>query len=254
MSLLALQRDFQRHLVDAPSDIANWVGEPAPGLMVYHNAYRVQLTECLAETFAQTLAWIGGDAFVAAARDHIERIPPSGWTLGVYGDGFADTLAKRYPDDPEVAELGRIEWLLSRAFEAIDAVALPASAIATIDWDAVALVFVPSLCLAPALTNAATIWSALVAGDAPPAAALLPEPGATLVWRQDFLPCFRTIERIEQDAMPLASGELGFAGLCAMLVAAQGEDAGIAQAGAMLGQWFADGLIAHVTTKDMRCV
>jgi hypothetical protein len=253
MSLLALQRDFQRHLVDAPGSIDTWIDAPARGLAVYHNAYRAQLVECLAETYAQTHAWLGGEAFLAAMRAHIERTPPSGWTLGAYGGDFAETLAHRYPDDPEVAELAMLEWRLSRAFEAEDAAAMPAAAIVGIDWDEAAIVFVPSLWTIPSITNAVAILSALVAGDPPPPATILPEPAMLLVWRQDFAPCFRTIEMIEHDAIGLAAAGTGFADLCMMLVGSRGEAEGLALAGQMLGQWFADGLIRSVTTKDIPC-
>lgn len=253
MSLLALQRDFHRHLIDAPSAIDRWIGAPSPGLKVYHNTYRAQLVDCLADTYARTHAWVGGEAFLAAMRDHIERTPPSSWTLGAYGAGFADTLSRRYPDDPEVAELAALEWSLSRAFEAADAGAMPTGAIAGIDWDRAAIVFVPSLHAVPATTNAAAIWSALAAADMPPAATMLPERAMTLVWRQDFTPCFRTVARIEHDAIVLAAAGTGFAEICTTLVDACGETEGLARAGQMLGQWFADGLIHTVTMKECRC-
>ncbi|MGH6615734.1 HvfC/BufC family peptide modification chaperone [Sphingomonas sp.] len=245
MSLIALQRDFRRHLLDGAGAVKSWVAPGTKaGLAVYHNAYRVQLTDCLAETYPQLHAWLGGPGFVDAARHHIERTPPSGWTLGVYGAGFDRTLAGLYPDDAEVAELATLEWMLAQAFEGADAVALPPAAIAGIDWDKARLSFVPTLRIAPARTNAGAIWSALSVGTAPPAAAILPESAAMLVWRQDFTPCFRTIEAIECDALQRAQSGAGFADLCAMLVEARGEQAGLALAGAMLGQWFADGLVA----------
>lgn len=253
MSLLALQRDFHRHLVDAPGRIDTWVDAPASGLAVYHNAYRAQLIECLAETYPRTHAWLGGEAFLWAMRAHIERAPPSGWTLGAYGADFATTLKHLYADDPEVAELAELEWRLSRVFEGENAAAMPAETIAGIDWDAARIAFVPSLGAIPASTNAGAIWSALAAGDAPPAAALLPAQGMMLVWRQDFTPCFRTVEIIEHDAILKAATGTGFADLCRMLVEARGEAAGIALAGQMLGRWFADGLIHTVTTKDIPC-
>ncbi len=247
VSLLALQRDFRGHLTDASSNGSGWTDAcMAPGLAVYHNAYRVQLSDCLAETFARTNAWLGGEAFVAAARTHIEAWPPTGWTLGDYGARFADTLAELYPDDPEVAELARLEWLLSRAFEGADASALSVEAMAEVDWDNALVAFVPSLRTVMVRTNAAAICSALAQDVLPPAAALLPEPGTLLIWRQDFTPCFRTVEKIQHDAIALLSAGASFAALCEMLVAARGESDGIALAGAMLGQWFQDGLISAI--------
>ena len=250
VSLLALQRDFCGHLTDAPATRVGWAdARMASGLRVYHNAYRVQLSDCLAETYARTHSWLGGEAFVAAARAHIETWPPTGWTLGDYGARFADTLAERYLDDPEVAELARLEWLLSRAFEGADAPALSIEAMVDIDWDHAHLTFVPSLKMVPVRTNVAAICSALAQDILPPAAALLPEPGTLLVWRQDFTPCFRTIETIEHDAITMLSAGASFAALCEMLVAARGESDGIALAGTMLGQWFQDGLISAIAAR-----
>ncbi|QNQ08452.1 HvfC/BufC N-terminal domain-containing protein [Sphingomonas alpina] len=245
MSLIALQRDFRRHLLDGPGAVEGWIAPGAlAGLHVYHNAYRVQLTDCLAETYPQLQAWLGGSGFVDAARHHIEHMPPSGWTLGVYGAGFDRTLAGLHPDDPEIAELATLEWMLAEAFAGADAVAQPPGAIAGVDWDKARLRFVPTLRIESARTNAGAIWSALSAGAAPPAAAILPEPAAMLVWRQDFTPCFRTVEKVECEALHMLASGKGFADLCGWLVAAHGEAVGVAHAGAMLGQWFADGLVA----------
>ncbi|MGY4396826.1 hypothetical protein ACVWZA_002011 [Sphingomonas sp. UYAg733] len=243
MSLAMLQRAFGQDLV---RDLDPGEG---PGFRVYHNAYRAQLADCLAETFEQARAWLGDAAFMDAARDHIEHTPPSGWTLGVYGDGFDRTLARLYPDDPEVAELAWLEWALGRAFEGRDAVALAADKLADTDWDRAILNFVPTLCLGHARTNAGAIWSSLSSGDAPPPAIVLPEPGAMLVWRQEFMPCFRSIEMIEHGALAMMSGGATFAAMCGTLVETQGETAGVATAGAMLGQWLADGLINDITEE-----
>ena len=248
MSLLTLQRDFRQHLAGAPATTPDWAdGRMASGLKVYHNAYRVQLCDCLAETFTHTNAWLGGEAFMEAAQSHIEAWPPTGWTLGAYGARFADTLGKRYPDDPEVAELAQLEWLLSRAFEGADAPALPLDAIADVDWDHAGVTFVPSLIAVPVRTNAAAICAALAQDVLPPAATTLPQPGVLLVWRQDFTPCFRTVEAIEYAAIDLLTAGGAFAAMCALLVDARGESDGIALAGAMLGQWFQEGLISKIT-------
>jgi len=255
MSLLELQRSFRRHLLDEPDGGVHSLVAPrsAGGLAVYHNAYRAQLTDCLAETYARTHAWIGGPAFLEAMREHIEENPPTGWTLGAYGEGFAVTLARLYPADPEVAELATLEWLVGRAFEAENAEALPVAAIAEVDWDKAGLAFVPSLSSALASTNAGAIWSALAAGVAPPAAKLLSEPAVLLIWRQDFSPCFRTIELIEHEAVSLTAKGLGFPSLCNLLIDMRGEAEGVALAGHMLGQWFADGLIHEVTPVTATC-
>lgn len=254
MTLAALQRDFRDWLTDEPVTMDYWVDNQArAGLDVYHNAYRVQLVECLKETFGKTFLWIGEDAFMDVARIHIERTPPSGWTLGVYGKGFDETLRDLYPDDPEVAELAWLDRALSQAFEGVDAPAIAADQLAGVDWDVdwdkARLLCVPTMRTSAALTNAGAIWSALSAQDAPPAAAMLPAAGAMLVWRQDFTPCFRTIEATEAYALELVGTGATFGALCAALIERCGDEAGVTQAGALLGQWIGDGLIAAITQE-----
>jgi Putative DNA-binding domain len=250
MSLAALQRDFRRDLLAAESPAR---GHASDGFAVYHNAYRAQLADCLGETFPKTLLWLGGTAFADAACDYIEHCPPTSWTLGDYGDGFDATLASLYPDDPEVAELAHLEWMLSRAFEGEDANALPASKIAEIDWDDATLIFVPTLRTCPALTNAGAIWSALASDDPLPASVLLPQPATMLVWRQDFVPCFRVIDTAEHTAIANVRTGVNFADLCEAMVDNLGEEHGLARAGGMLGQWMADGLIHQIQKRKMRC-
>lgn len=251
MTLVALQRGFRDWLADVSAAVEDRVdGDARAGLDIYHNAYRVQLVDCLKDTFGKTLLWIGEDAFIDAALNHIEHAPPSGWTLGVYGKGFDQTLAGLYPDDPEVAELAWLEWSLSRAFESADFVPLAADALAAVDWDRAVLVLLPTIQTGLARTNAGAIWSALEAELAPPDATLLPTPGTMLVWRKEFTPCFRTIEEVERRALDIVGSGSSFAALCMTLIEQLGSDAGIAEAGAMLAQWIDQGLILAINQRE----
>ena len=251
MTLAALQRNFRDWLTDVPVAIEVWVdGDARAGLDIYHNAYRVQLVECLKDTFEKTLLWMGEDAFINAALTHIERTPPSGWTLGAYGKGFDRTLADLYPDDPEVAELAWLDWALSRAFECADCIPVAADAVADVDWDRAILVLIPSIQTAVARTNAGAIWSALDAELSPPDATLLPTSGIMLVWRKDFTPCFRTIETIEQGALDLVGSGSSFTALCMDLIEQLGSEAGIAQAGALLAEWIGQGLVLAINQPE----
>jgi hypothetical protein len=243
MTLAALQRDFRDWLIGAPNGMAQHADRIA-GLNVYHNGYRVRLCDSLEETFGRVLLWVGEEKFLAAAKAHIESHPPQGWTLAVYGEDFPDTLAALYPDDPAVAELARLDWALCRAFDGADAVAQPMPADA--DWDRATLRFVPTLRLGPVSTNAGAIWSALSAGKTPPAAVLLPAPGALLVWRQELVPCFRTIEAQEQAALEMMLAGLSFGDLCTALVEKHGPQIGVDRAGSYLGQWLTDGLVTAI--------
>ncbi|MBA4090170.1 MAG: DUF2063 domain-containing protein [Sphingobium sp.] len=255
MSLAAMQRAFAGWLTDRPESMTAWVdGAAQAGLDVYHNGYRVRLADCLREMFEKTALWLGEDAFMAVARAHIDNSPPHGWTLGVYGDGFDRTLARLYPNDPEIVELAWLDHALARAFEGCDADPVSAERLAGVDWDDASLMFVPTLRTGHTITNAGAIWSALAAQEQPPAAAMLSRSSAMLVWRQDFTPCFRTIETVEADMLAEAVAGARFSTLCASLIDRLGEEAGVATAGALLGQWIGDGLIADIHQAGSNCI
>jgi hypothetical protein len=164
MSLLALQQDFQRWLTTEAVDAGARIGAGAePGLSVYLNNYRSSLMGCLVESFGTTRAWLGDEAFEAAAARHIDRQPPHSWTLDAYALDFPRSLAIRYPDDPEIADLARLECALGVAFVGPDADAIDPATLADIDWDTAVLRFVPTLALLDVTTNAAALWSAIEA-------------------------------------------------------------------------------------------
>jgi hypothetical protein len=247
MTLIELQRDMRVWLTREDAGVAHRFGpDAAPGLSVYLNTYRAQLIACLEDSFEQTRAWIGDEEFGRAATIHIDRVPPSSWTLDAYGRDFAATLGTLFPDDPEVAELAWIDFALGEAFVGLDVPALTASDVAGVDWDRAALHVTPTLDLGDLTTNAAAIWSALMAQEVPPAATPLPERGAVLVWRQGQVSHFRAIDQHEQQALLSIRAGMSFPQLCGAMVDAFGEEEGIARAGAMLGQWLADGLIVGV--------
>lgn len=247
MSLIELQRDVRAWLVREDHWAAKRLGpDAAPGLRVYQNNYRAQLVACLEESFAHTRDWIGGEAFNHAVIIHIDRVPPSSWTLDAYARDFPETLTTLYPDDPEVTELAWIDAALAEAFVGPDSDVVSAGDLGTIDWDRAVLRFAPTIDLGPLTTNASAIWSALAASETPPSAELLPETGAVLVWRQDFVVRFRAIDQYERQALLSARAGLSFTRLCEAMVIAFGEEVGVARAGQLLGQWLGDGMIVGV--------
>jgi len=245
MSLIDLQRDMRTWL-----HVGDTAGSRAPamraGLAVYQNNYRAQLIECLATSFPVTRDWLGEAAFRYAAADHIDAVPPSSWTLDAYPRDLPATLGRLYPDDPEVAELATFELALAEAFVAADADVIDTARLAGVDWDRAILRFVPSFDIHDVTSNAPALWSAIINGDPPPAAAMLPEPAGLLVWRKDDVSRFRTTDQTEVQAILRARAGAPFADLCTYLVNDLGEAEGVAAAGRWLGQWIGEGLITPI--------
>lgn len=247
MSLLALQRDFRHWLAEESGEAATRIGEAArPGLGVYLNNYRAQLVSCLEESFERVRLWLGDERFESIAAAHIDLTPPHGWTLDAYADGFPDTLDRLFADDPEVVELGWLDLALSRAFVGADAEPVDPAALGGVDWDNAVLRLTPTLQTRRFETNAGAIWSALSAEVSPPPIERLPEAATMIVWRKEFVSCFRTAEAGEGRALDLARGGASFGTLCAALIEDLGESVGVAAAGAMLGRWIGDGLVVAV--------
>lgn len=244
MSLSALQHDFQAWLTTGSEDAAvRFPSDAQPGLQVYQNNYRASLMACLEESFAQTLAWIGSDAFRAAAARAIDARPPDSWSLDHYAAHFPAALAQAFPDDLEVAELASLELALTDAFVGTDAEPLIAAHLPQIDWDRAILRWVPTARLLTLRTNAPAIWSAFCAGDVPPSAIISAAPIFVLVWRQEETTCFRSLEPLEAEMAAKLFKGIGFAELCEHLVSVLGETDGVQTAGAWLGRWVAEGLL-----------
>jgi hypothetical protein len=247
MNLLALQRDFRAWLAEESEEAAERLGAGArPGLGVYLNNYRAQLIDCLSDSFERVRLWLGEERFLGIAAAHIDLTPPHAWTLDAYAACFPDSLERLFPDDPEVAELGWLDLALSEAFVGPDADPVDPATLAGVDWDSAVLRLTPTLATRCFTTNAAAIWSALSAEEAPPAAQQLPGPTTMLVWRKEHVSCFRTAEPGETGAIGLAQTGAGFAAICAGLIEELGEEQGVAAAGALLGQWIRDGMVVGV--------
>lgn len=244
MSLLAIQRGLRDHILANKADHPEGVAASGEaGLAVYRHAYRAQLVTCLRDTFEQTWAWLGDDGFDAAALSHIAAHPPRGWTLDAYGEGFAQTLARLYPDDPEVAELAWLDWTLRRAFDGPNADPITPEALAQVDWESALLTLSPTLTVGAVTTNSAAIWSALTEGQTPPAVERLPAPAAIRVWRQGLSPRYRTIDVFERQALTMVLDGCAFGQLCEQLAASDDAERAVEQVGGLLGAWLQDGLV-----------
>jgi len=250
MTLLTLQSNFCAWLrAEAGQGTTSCPEAMSEGLAVYRNNYRSRLATCLEESFAVTREWIGDEAFRRAVVEHIERVPPSSWTLDAYSRDFPMSLQGHYPNDPEVTEIAWLEWSLGEAFVGADTPVLEPASLATVDWDRAVLNFVPTLMVRDQATNATAIWSAITAGSTPPGAQLLAEPAQLLVWRQAQASRFRVLDPGEARALTLARSGASFGDLCAQMVAERGEANGVELAGAYLGRWLSDGLLGAVVVE-----
>jgi hypothetical protein len=243
MNIQDMQRNMTDWLVGDELAAARFDAAARAGLDVYQNNYRAQLVASLSETFARVKAWLGEDAFLAAAARHIDTSPPNAWTLDEYGRDFPQTLRALLPSQPEVPELAWLDRALVDAFVGPDANPLVMSSAANVDWENAVFKFTPTLRLGRVETNSTAIWSALSANTAPPQPERLARAATVLVWRREWTACFRTIDDSESMAIESLSAGATFGQLCSRWVAAKGERDGAAIAGTHLARWLQDQLL-----------
>jgi hypothetical protein len=179
--LAEVQRTFVDALLDSrASDIAAVVAGDgvAPGarVAIYRHHVVTSLTAALRSTYPVVCRLVGDGFFAYAAHEFIVTQPPTGPCLSDYGEAFAEFL-ERFPASRELAylaDVGRLEWALNRAFHAEDTVPLDLGALRSLDprWlDGLRLRFDPSVTLLSSPWPIDSIWSANQ-GDADPEATI----------------------------------------------------------------------------------
>ena len=239
MTLAATQSGFVAMILGEDTS------QVTPGERAYHFGYRRRLMDALADTFERTHAWLGDDAFFAAAAAHVARCTSSSWTLDAYGADFGETLAGFYPDRAEVAELAWLDHALSRAFVSADAPAFDMAGLAEVDWERARLVLAPGFAARTLGTNTPAIFQALVNGGVPPEPVAV--EGAIAVWRRGLEPHYRTLDAREYRALcAIAAGD-SFAAICAVLADDRDVEDATALVSHWLGLWLGEGVVCGVS-------
>jgi len=245
MNLASLQEAMRKWLETGNPDFAARFGESArPGLDVYLNNYRMQLLQCLEVVFPHTLAWLGRPRFEAAARRHIMAQPPTDWTLDAYPKTFAAEVEALFPDDTVTADLVRLELALDDALTAADKPPLTRAMFAQLDWELAGLVHASGGRVLRHHSNAAAIWSALSRAKKPPLARPALAPVDILVWRSNWLPCFRVLDPDEAEIFAALVEPLPIADICTRLEQELGTQAAIERTGLLLARWADDAAIS----------
>lgn len=232
---------------------ASLIGSPAldvdQGLAIYHNAYRARLQETLRGDYPALHHWLGDDEFAALAAAYLDAHPSRHFSLRWLGEalpGFIEGHLVPQQSAP-LAELARLEWAFTLAFDAPDGHPLSLQTMAELpaeDWPALRVGLLPSVQWQACRHNSLAIWRALKAEAEFPGSAPLPQAEVCLVWRQARISRFRCLSAAEAEALDgMARQGWNFAELCGQLSLL--GDGAAPQAAAWLKQWLSDGLLAR---------
>ncbi len=272
-SLRRLQEDFQGYLLTLDERMNPHVlGSPqvsaAERLTIYASAYRLRLLEALGTDYPGLHTVLGDDEFDAMGRAYIAAHPSAYFSLRWFGDRMSEFLrsTEPYSKYPVFAEMAAFEWAKSDAFDAVDSAVAGINDMAAIPPDAwPGLTFTPhaSLRRLDLRWNVPMVWKAIdaaqgrgsvaggrmpvaTAGQEPPALEENDYPIAWLVWRQDLLTYFRSLNVDEAWALDAMQRGETFAAICEGLTEWIDAQNVALHAAGILKQWLDDGLIRAI--------
>ena len=260
-----VQDDFQRFLLRGDAGIENHVaGTPdvTTRLGIYRGGYGARLTEALQTNYPVLAQLLGESDFATMAAAYIRAHDSSYASIRYYGNDLEPFLAQdpTYASAPLLAELARWEWAMTETFDAADARAVDASAMASVppeQWSELRFEWHPSLRRLQLLWNVPQIWNAITRQAPQPQPSLSAEPEHWLMWRQDADQdselageiYFRSLDRIEAAALDAARGTSSFGEVCDLLCELVDEAAAPARAAGYLRDWLQSGLIVKLDSR-----
>lgn len=253
MKLADLQTHFQHALLSTNNDETDWIADSVQGLSarkrldIYHNAYRVRLTETLLDTFEHTADYITHALFEELALTYIEQCPSTQTNIGLYGQHFSNHLKEALPNCQEVAEIAEMDWLLRRAFDGPNTDVMTKQTLeqlAISGTEITHLTPVPTLCLRTQHFNSLEIWQAVNQDIDIPTVNQLPEPMALLIWRKNHSPHFRSLSDIEMQAIQSLQSGHSIETLCETLHQSFPKYDIAIEFGNLLGRWLDEGILS----------
>lgn len=262
--LAQLQNNFQSFILTP--DIAqpkSWVSDQGRAsaetrLNVYAHAYRSRLKEVLETDYPALAAAIGCERFNQLAEDYITHYPSSFFSLRDFGNRFpthvADSLhgpAEEHTDG-WLHELALFELRLGQAFDAADCTPVTEQAVAQIPpdrWPSLRVEFIPSLTTLTLAWNTPSLWNTLTSDQPTETEAVRGQASHWLIWRQELVTRFRSLEEDEQRMLDGLQRGGNFNEACVLLSALMNEEDVPLRAAGLLKSWLNQGLIASVNYR-----
>ncbi len=261
-NLKELQESFQRGILAGDDAILAEVNDSAKEerkvlFGVYRNAYVARLAEILGEDYEQVHAYLGDQGFARLVKSYIAANPSDQRSARWFGRHLPAFVRANdaYAKHPEVAELAALEKALADAFDGPDCEPLTIGTLAALApeaWPHLVFETNPTAIRLTFATNAAAIWSALKAEQAPPKPVHLPEPQALIVWRQEFMARFRPLSTEEAMMWDEAAKGVRFGVLCEMVATFAGEDEAELRAASYLKDWVDMGMLAGCRIEEIQ--
>ena len=255
-ALRELQRSFQAWVVgDAaalPATVADTGAVSAEDrLGVYATAIRLRFLEVLGQDYPGLRALVGDDEFRRLGLAYIEAHPSHDHSIRWFGSHLRAFLRSTAPwrEQPLLAEMAGFEWAKGELLDAADSQVVGVEDIAAIApdrWAGIRPRLMPAVRRLVLEWNVPVLWKAIDADDPPPPPERMDPAVEWLLWRQDMLVRWRSLEPDEAWALRRCDAGEDFGAICDGLCERVGEDAAAFRAATCLKQWAADGVLETV--------
>ena len=218
-------------------------------LAVYANAYGYRLIDALSENYPAVHTLLGDEAFYEMAYAYMSAYPSHHFSLRYFGHKLEGFLRDSYGDEPVLAEMARFEWALRNGFDAKDLPLIILDELQKVpvdQWGDLQFDFHPSVARLDLEWNVPQLWSAIDEETEPMPPEKQEYPIPWLVWRNELLTYYRSLEVDEAWALDSAMNGGNFAGLCEGICEWIDIEHAPARVAGFLTQWIDDKLLVGI--------
>ena len=259
LSLKQIQEAFTEHVMARNDVITGYVAgtNNVPSekrLDIYRNAYRERLIETLANDYEILTKLLGEETFRRLCIAYIDKNPSSHYSLRWFGYGlpsFLDYSPDKGSHDWE-AEMAQLEWLFIDAFDSANTSTVSeqdAAAIPPDQWPTLSVTFHPSVRVVRLWWNTLDLWQAAKNDEQPPAPVRLAQYSHCLLWRNNLITQFRSLDNFEAVALSAAADGATFSEICGALAEELHDPEQVPiKAASYLKGWLASGMLTKFYT------
>ena len=255
-ALRELQRDFQAYVLgdaSAPPATVDGTGAvSATGRMnVYADAIRLRFLEVLGQDYPRLHTLAGDDEFRRLGLAYVAAHPSHHPSIRWFGRHLPEFLRAVAPwrEHPVLAEMARFEWTKGELLDAADSPVVGIEDIAAIPpdrWAGIRPRLKPAVRRVTLEWNVPSLWKAIDGDDAPPPPVRMDRAVDWLLWREEIVVRWRSIEPDEAWALGRCEAGADFGSICTGLCGRVGEETAAFRAATYLKQWAADSVLEAV--------
>ena len=255
-SLRELQRDFQAYVLgdtSAPPEAVDGTGavSATDRMNVYADAVRLRFLEVLGQDYPGLHTLAGDDEFRRLGLAYVAAHPSHHPSIRWFGGHLPEFLRATVPwrDHPVLAEMARFEWTKGELLDAADSPVVGIEDIAAIpadQWAGIRPRLKPAVRRLTLEWNVPRLWKAIDEGGEPPPPARMEQAVDWLLWREEIVVRWRSIEPDEAWALGRCEAGEDFGAICTGLCDRVGDDVAAFRAATYLKQWAADSVLEAV--------